>query len=108
MRVPLKPQPSQVLERVLDALGRELIEATDEELVEAAASLGMNPLMNGSAAFAGLKYAAMPRLADFFNVAGPLPAARERPEAAVPASVNTNGRKSQAMPRRKRRNAAEK
>jgi hypothetical protein len=32
----------------------------------AAADLGMNPAMRGSAAFAGLKYPANPRYADFF------------------------------------------
>lgn len=41
-------------ERLLAALERELIEATDEEILEAASDLGMNPAMKGSAAFFGV------------------------------------------------------
>jgi hypothetical protein len=41
-------------ERLLDALQRELIEATDEEILEAASDLAMNPTMKGSAAFFGV------------------------------------------------------
>ena len=41
-------------ERLLAALERELIEATDEEILEAASELGMNPAMKGSAAFFGI------------------------------------------------------
>lgn len=38
-------------ERLIAALERELIEATDEEILEAARELRMNPEMKGSAAF---------------------------------------------------------
>lgn len=41
-------------ERLLVALERELIAATDEEVLEAASDLGMNPAMKGSAAFFGV------------------------------------------------------
>lgn len=41
-------------ERLLAALERELIEATDEEILAAASDLGMNPAMKGSAAFFGV------------------------------------------------------
>jgi hypothetical protein len=41
-------------EQLLAALERELIEATDEEILEAASDLGMNPAMRGSAAFFGV------------------------------------------------------
>jgi hypothetical protein len=41
-------------ERLLVALERELIEATDEEILQAASDLGMNPAMKGSAAFFGV------------------------------------------------------
>lgn len=41
-------------ERLLVALERELIEATDEEILEAARDLGMNPAIKGSAAFFGV------------------------------------------------------
>jgi hypothetical protein len=41
-------------ERLLTALERELIEATDEEILAAAGDIGMNPAMKGSAAFFGV------------------------------------------------------
>lgn len=41
-------------EQLLAALERELIEATDEEVLAAASDLGMNPAMKGSAAFFGV------------------------------------------------------
>jgi hypothetical protein len=47
-------KPQAALNRILDALERELVAATDEEILEAAKDLGMNPLMKGSAAFLGL------------------------------------------------------
>ena len=48
-------RPEVLLEHVLVALERELIDATDEEVLAAAAELGMNPSMKGSAAFMGVK-----------------------------------------------------
>jgi cobalamin biosynthesis protein CbiG len=48
-------EPETALNRILDALERELIDASDEEILEAAKDLGMNPLMKGSAAFLGLQ-----------------------------------------------------
>ena len=48
-------EPQTALNRVLDALECELIEASDQEILEAARDLGMNPLMQGSAAFLGLR-----------------------------------------------------
>jgi len=55
-------------ERVLDALVEELIESTDDEVLEAAKDLGMDPAMRGSAAFLGLTSPAMHRPSDFFEV----------------------------------------
>lgn len=49
-------RPVLSLERILVALERELLEATDEEILDAARELGMNPAMRGSSAFFGLKY----------------------------------------------------
>jgi hypothetical protein len=43
------------LERLIAALALELAEATDEEVLQACADLGMKPEMRGSAAFIGLK-----------------------------------------------------
>jgi hypothetical protein len=61
--------PQEALERVLAGLERELIEATDEEVLEAARDLGMKPEMKGSAAFLGLRYSAALRAEDFFDTA---------------------------------------
>jgi hypothetical protein len=60
--------PQAALERVLAALERELIEASDEEILEAAHELGMKPEMKGSAAFLGLRYPSARRAAaEFFG-----------------------------------------
>lgn len=48
--------PQAALERILQSLEHELIEATDEEILEAAHALGMKPEMKGSAAFIGLRH----------------------------------------------------
>ncbi len=48
--------PEMRLERLLVALGLEVAEATDQEVLDAAEDLGMKPLMKGSAAFIGLKH----------------------------------------------------
>jgi hypothetical protein len=61
------PTPAAALGRMLDQLDRELIEASDEDILEAAADLGMNPMMKGSAAFIGLRVPAMAQFADFFD-----------------------------------------
>jgi hypothetical protein len=55
-----------VLSRILEGLEQELIDATDEEILEAAKDLGMNPLMRGSAAFLGVKYPTRWQVSDFF------------------------------------------
>jgi len=47
-------EPETALNRILDAMECELIDASDQEILEAARDLGMNPLMKGSAAFLGL------------------------------------------------------
>lgn len=62
-----KPAPITALTRLLEALGQELLDASDEEIIEAAHALGMDPAMPGSAAFAGLKYPAKIQLSDFFE-----------------------------------------
>ena len=59
--------PAAALARVLDALEQELIDASNEEILEAAKDLGMNPLMKGSAAFMGLNYPGSARFTDFFD-----------------------------------------
>ena len=53
----MKPLHSVLaLERILAALERELLAATDDEILSAAKELGMNPAMKGSAAFFGIRY----------------------------------------------------
>ena len=56
--------PAAALGRILDQLDRELIEASDADILEAARDLGMNPMMKGSAAFLGLQCFS---LAEFFD-----------------------------------------
>jgi hypothetical protein len=46
--------PELALERILIALERDVIDATDEDFLTAARELGMNPSMKGSAAFFGV------------------------------------------------------
>jgi hypothetical protein len=60
--------PAGALIRLLDALAEDLVEASDEEIMQGASDLGMNPKMKGSAAFSGIKFAAHPRLSDFYDL----------------------------------------
>src|SRR6185312_4261927 len=53
----MRADNAERFERLLVALERELIEATDQEILEAAGDLGMNPAMKGSAAFFGVTMA---------------------------------------------------
>ena len=78
------------LERVLEALAPELIASTDEEILEAAKDLGMDPTMQRSAAFAGLKYFATPQLSEFFDRSLP------------PVQVETRQGSKRSKPVRKR------
>jgi hypothetical protein len=69
------------LERILDALAEDLVESTDEELLQAARDLGMDPTMRGSAAFIGIKSPTAWQLSQFFEISvrpALLPGARER------------------------------
>ena len=69
MRAKMKPPPPvPALNRILDALANELVEASDEELLAAARDLGMRPEMKGSAAFIGVMGPARPKFEDFFDL----------------------------------------
>ena len=57
----------RALERLLAALEQELIDAPDEEVLEAAADLGMNPLLKGSSAFFGVTVPIHPSLPAAFD-----------------------------------------
>ncbi|HEY1313684.1 MAG TPA: hypothetical protein VGE92_07395 [Steroidobacteraceae bacterium] len=84
MRTKLKlADAAAALTRLLEAFERELIESSDEEIMQAAQDLGMNPQMKGSAAFAGLKYRSRLRLADFYDLdlnTSPQPRLTQRPQ----------------------------
>ena len=56
------------LDRVLAALETELVVATDDEIAEAAADLGMDLNMKGSAAFMGVLHACPRRVEDIFEL----------------------------------------
>ena len=80
--------PELALERLIEALAAELIEATDEEILEAAKDLGMDPRMKGSAAFIGIRYPGRHEIGDFFASWGAPPgralsAAQEPRPAAI-------------------------
>ena len=53
-------RPELGLERVLAALERDLLDATDQEIREGANDLGMNPTLKGSAALFGVTFAIKP------------------------------------------------
>jgi hypothetical protein len=59
--------PEVALERLLEALEAEIVHASDDDILDAARDLGMNPAMRGSAAFLGLKGPALPRWEEFFG-----------------------------------------
>jgi hypothetical protein len=63
-----RTSPELALGRVLDALAQELIHASDEEIMDTAQSLGMDPQLRESAAFAGVTYPGRPQLSDFFDL----------------------------------------
>ncbi len=60
--------PEVALAWILQALERELIDASDEEILEVAKDLGMDPDMKLSAAFRGLTYPSSWQLSDFFEI----------------------------------------
>lgn len=69
MRTKVKATPPELaLTRILEALGEDLIDASDEEILAAATDLGMKPMMKGSAAFSGLKFSSAARLSDYFDL----------------------------------------
>ena len=64
--IPISPELA--LLRVLAGLEKELVDATDEEIEQAAQELGMNIRMKGSAAFAGVLGPMPKRLEDIFDL----------------------------------------
>jgi len=69
MPAKVKSVPPEVgLVRVLEGLEPLLVEATDEEVTQAAQDLGMDLSMKGSAAFIGLKWPMVRHLSDIFDL----------------------------------------
>jgi hypothetical protein len=90
--------PEVALERLLEALEVEIIEASDDDILDAARDLGMNPAMRGSAAFLGLKGPALPQWEAFFAAVEPerlrlLESLRERIRMNADASPDTPQRR---------------
>jgi hypothetical protein len=63
-----KALPETALTRILDALERELIDASDDELRAVAKELGMDLTRKDSAAYSGVTYPEKPQLSDFFDL----------------------------------------
>ncbi|MGO9932426.1 MAG: hypothetical protein ACLPV8_11515 [Steroidobacteraceae bacterium] len=79
--------PEVVLTRILDAFGEDLIDASDEEIIEVAKELGMDLQMKGSGAYVGLTFPAKWQLSDFFDAeAMKQPIARESTKRIVTAT----------------------
>ena len=93
-------------ERVLEGLAEELIDSTDDELLEAARDLGMDPGMRGSAAFIGLKYPAIRGPSDFFGLPAALPVAADKGRQ-LPPDQGSQARSPVRKKRRKRRQGDE-
>ena len=78
--------PERGLERLLVALERDLLDATDEEILAAAKELGMNPAMKGSAAFFGVTRLARMRALPQTTTRKDPSLARRRPKGDAPRS----------------------
>ncbi|MBW8077874.1 MAG: hypothetical protein GJU76_07335 [Gallionella sp.] len=59
----MKTDYARAFERLLIALEQELVNATDDEVLEAARDLGMNPTLKGSSALFGVTISAQPMFA---------------------------------------------
>jgi len=99
--------PETALNRVLDAMERELIDASDEEILEAARDLGMYPLMKGSAAFLGLHTFSF---AEFFESEALREVLARKMQIAAATQLEPKGEARQRTPKRaiERKGAADK
>ena len=84
-------RPEQVLERILAALEAGLIAATDDEIMQAAKDLGMNPAMKGSAAFGDIRELLVPRQFRVDRWGQPMPDPGEPTHNGTPARKPTKG-----------------
>jgi hypothetical protein len=98
MRTKVKVPSSEVaLTRILEALGQELIDASDDEIRDAAKALGMD-LMKGSAAFAGLTYPSKWQLSDFFELQACRKLQGEAERGTHPARKESQGKAQLSRP----------
>jgi hypothetical protein len=100
MRAKVKKDPSElVLTRTLDAFAKELIDASDEEILEVAKDLAMDPRTRESAAFAGVTYPARWQLSDFFDLEASkqLRPAADRIANGLPAEPKNSSRRSKRL-----------
>jgi hypothetical protein len=65
----IKPTHERRLQRVLAALESELLQASDEEVRQAAADIRIDPDMKGSIAWRGILFPGKRRLDDVFDLA---------------------------------------
>lgn len=79
-------RPELGLERLLAALERDLLDATEEEILAAARELGMNPTMKGSIALFGVTLLVRPRSKKAPNPMGDT-RSRRRPKGDTPTSM---------------------
>lgn len=84
----MKTDNAERFERLLAALERELIEATDEEILAAANDLGMSPMMKGSATFFGVT--TLPRPPFWPGRRGEAGESAESPDAPHPRRRSKN------------------
>jgi hypothetical protein len=82
----MSERPDVGLERLIQGLEQELLEATDEEFMVGARDLGMNPDMKGSAAFIGVKDSSVQLLAALRSAYAERLRARTDPETPDPAA----------------------
>jgi hypothetical protein len=79
-------QPFEDFERLLAALERELLDATDAEILAGAAELGINPAMKGSAALFGVTVLLRPHSRPESGDPNDVSATRRRPKGDTPPS----------------------
>lgn len=101
MRTKVIVQRVTALERVIDGLAEELIESADEEVLQAARDLRMEPTSRGSAAFIGIKYSSAWQFSDFFELTKRQPQqarADGGSRALPPSGQRVGGRKKKSAP----------
>jgi hypothetical protein len=94
MRIKMKGPAAEVtrLTRILDDLDQELVDASDEDVMQAAADLGMNPKMKGSAAYLGVCYPTKELMKEFFELVAMHRRAKLEAEPVADQDSSTDGK----------------